>query len=155
MAPIPSSRSLQAFGSLNGRFKPLRWTAASGWSLMLEILSPTVCVLKYCDDNYWCDPPHLDPFMDEQALDVLAKFIRDTGLTVESINLPSLNWAGNHPLFESRPGGVVCYHRGEHFWRGALRTDGRRCAHLSLRQTLAGWPTESPHTPWNSPSAWQ
>jgi sugar phosphate isomerase/epimerase len=36
-------------------------------------------------------PPHLDPFMGERALDVLARFIRDTGLTVESINLPSLD----------------------------------------------------------------
>ena len=36
-------------------------------------------------------PPHLDPFMDRAQLDQLARFVRDAGLTVETINLPSLD----------------------------------------------------------------
>jgi len=51
-------------------------------------------------------PPHLDPFMGERALDVLAKFIRDTGLTVETINLPSLDQ--NLPAPRRRCGTTRC-----------------------------------------------
>jgi sugar phosphate isomerase/epimerase len=36
-------------------------------------------------------PPHLDPFMDRSQLHQLARFLRDAGLTVETINLPSLD----------------------------------------------------------------
>jgi L-ribulose-5-phosphate 3-epimerase len=36
-------------------------------------------------------PPHLDPMMDQAQLKELARFLRDAGLTVETINLPSLD----------------------------------------------------------------
>src|SRR5690349_21982580 len=36
-------------------------------------------------------PPHLDPFMDRAHLNQLARFLRDASLTVETINLPSLD----------------------------------------------------------------
>jgi len=36
-------------------------------------------------------PPHLDPMMDRGEVAAFAKFLRDAGLTVETINLPSLD----------------------------------------------------------------
>ena len=36
-------------------------------------------------------PPHFDPAMSNAEVDAFARFLRDAGLTVESINLPSLD----------------------------------------------------------------
>jgi len=36
-------------------------------------------------------PPHLDPMMDRGEVTAFAKFLRDAGLSVETINLPSLD----------------------------------------------------------------
>src|SRR5690349_11219164 len=36
-------------------------------------------------------PPHLDPLMSESELSALGRFVRDRGLAVETINLPSLD----------------------------------------------------------------